>query len=112
MKPPILSRKLTLETPERVADGAGGFAIDWQPLGVLWAEILPGTGRERALHQLPRSLVPLRIFVRAAPVESPSRPIAGQRFREGSRIYNINAVTEKDRSGRFLLCHADEEVAT
>ena len=112
MKQLNLNRKLVLEDPQRVPDDAGGFATDWQPLGTVWASISPGTGRERALHQLPRSHVPLRVFVRAAPVASPSRPVAGQRFREGSRIYNINAVTEKDQSGRYLLCHADEEVAT
>ena len=36
---PILSRKLTLETPIRVADGAGGYSIDWRPMGTLWAEV-------------------------------------------------------------------------
>lgn len=112
MKTPMLNRQLVLEAPQNVADDAGGFVTEWQAIGALWAQISPGTGRERALHNLPRSLVPLQIFVRAAPAGSPSRPIAGQRFREGSRIYNINAVTEKDRSGRYLLCHADEEVAT
>ena len=112
MMMPNLNRKLILEAPQRVPDDAGGFVVNWQPLGTLWAEIAPGTGRERALHQLPRSHVPLRIFVRAAPVDSPSRPVAGQRFREGSRIYNIDAVTEKDQTGRYLLYHAEEEVAT
>jgi len=112
MMMPRLNRHLTLEAPERVPDDAGGFSTDWQPLGTLWAQISPGTGRERATHNLPRSYVPLQIYVRAAPAGSPSRPIAGQRFREGTRIYNINAVTERDKDGRFLLCHAEEEVAT
>jgi len=109
---PKLNRQLTLETAVNTPDDAGGFTTEWQALGTLWAQINPGTGRERALHNLPRSHVPLQIFIRAAPVGTPSRPIPGQRFREGSRIYNINAVTEKDKAGRYLLCHADEEVAT
>ena len=109
---PKLNRQLVLEDAHRVPDDAGGFEIAWQALGTLWAQITPGTGREKAAHNLPRSHVPMRILVRAAPVSSPSRPQAGQRFKEGARIYKINAVTEKDRTGRYLLCHALEEVAT
>jgi head-tail adaptor len=50
--------------------------------------------------------------VRGAPVGVPSRPEAGQRFREGSRVYRIEAVAEKDPQGRYLTCFATEEVAT
>ena len=109
---PHLNRKLILERAERVPDDAGGFIETWQALGSLWAEVRPGTGRERARHTLPRSSVALRIMVRAAPFGAPSRPEPGQRFREGSRIYKIEAVTEKDVRGQYLLCHALEEVAT
>lgn len=112
MMAPKLNRKLALQRPELVADDAGGFAETWQTLGTLWAEVRPGTGRERARHNLPRSQVPLQIFVRAMPIEAASRPIAGQRFIEGNRIYKIDAVTEKDVNGRYLLCHAQEELVT
>lgn len=111
MKAPTLNRQLVLEDAVRVSDNSGGFTVIWTGLGAVWAHVAPGTGREKALHNLPRSHVPLQIYVRAAPVGSPRRPQAGQRFREGTRIYNINAVTERDRGGRFLLCHAQEEVA-
>lgn len=33
MTRPDLSRRLLLEGPVRVPDGAGGFAETWQPLG-------------------------------------------------------------------------------
>ena len=36
------------------------------------------------------------------------RPIAGQRFREGARIYPIIAVAEADPEGRYLVCYAEE----
>ena len=45
MSSPRLNRKLVLEAPERVSDGAGGFSEAWVPLGVLWAEIAARTGR-------------------------------------------------------------------
>jgi len=110
MKAPSLNRALVLEDAFRTPDQAGGFAVVWQALGTLWADISPGTGRELARHELTISRVPLRIIVRAAPVGSPARPNAGQRFREGSRVYTIAGVSEWDTSARFLMCHAFEEV--
>lgn len=111
MKPPVLNRKLTLETPERVADGAGGYVTTWVALGEHWAEIRPGTGRDRALEVMTVARVPLRITLRAAPEGAPSRPRPEQRFREGARIFRILAVTEADAGGRYLTCFAQEEVS-
>ncbi|MGB4908701.1 MAG: head-tail adaptor protein, partial [Tabrizicola sp.] len=53
---------------------------------------------------------PYRITVRGTPTGSPSRPKAGQRFREGTRLFLIQAVTERDQFGRYLTCFAREEV--
>ncbi|MFZ3582332.1 head-tail adaptor protein [Loktanella sp. DJP18] len=111
MSLPLLNRKLMLEHAVRTPDQSGGYATVWQALGTLWAEITPGTGTERGANALALSRVPLKITVRAAPVGSDARPGAGQRFREGVRIYSILAVTERDSLARFLICHAQEEVA-
>jgi len=112
MKMPNLSRKLVLEDPVQVSDGAGGLTTTWTPLGVHWAQVTPGTGRERLDSSLPRSIIPLRILVRALPVTSNGRPYAGQRFVEGVRVFNIIAVTESGPGARFLTCHAEEEVTS
>ena len=111
MKTPVLNRSLVLEGPTQTPDGAGGYQRNWQPLGVLWAQIRPGTGRERAAFAATVSRVPVKITIRAAAPGSQSRPVAGQRFREGTRLYNINAVTESDPHARYLLCIAEEETA-
>lgn len=50
-----------------------------------------------------------RITVRAAPQGAPSRPTPLQRFRDGARLFAIEAVTEADPEGRFLVCFAREE---
>ena len=105
-----LSRQLVLETPQRVADGAGGFTLIWAALGVLWAEVLPGSGREAASEELVVAAVPYRITVRGAAVGSTARPKPEQRFRDGTRIFTILAVTERDPAGHHLLCFAREEV--
>jgi len=102
---PKLARRLLLEGADRVADGAGGFAESWAALGHLWAEVLPRTGREAA----DVARMGYRITVRAAGRDAPSRPRPGQRFRDGARLFRIEAVAERDPEGRYLICYASEE---
>jgi head-tail adaptor len=108
---PRLNRALVLEARADVPDGAGGFSVGWAGLGTLWAAVLPGTGREGGDEGVSIGEVPCRIVVRGAPVGAPSRPVAGQRFRDGARVFRILAVTEADAAGRYLTCFAREEVA-
>ena len=111
MKLPVLNRKLVLEAPERMPDGAGGYAETWAARGTLWAEVDARAGREAEAAGLALATVALRITVRAAPEGAPSRPAPGQRFREGTRVYRILAVAERDAAARYLTCFAREEVA-
>ncbi len=109
MRLPDLTRALTLEGPVTVADGAGGYAKSWAVLGTLWAEVLPGTGRDTAGEDVTLSTVPYRITVRAAPFGAASRPVPEQRLREGGRVFRILAVTERNGDARYLTCFAREE---
>ncbi len=104
-----LNRQLVLETPDTLSDGAGGYVQGWVPLGVLWAEVLPRTGRETGRNGAPVSRMSYRITVRGAPFGSDQRPAASQRFRDGNRIFTIQAVAEADPEGRYLICFAQEE---
>lgn len=107
MRPPVLSRRLVLEAPERVADGAGGYAETWVALGRVWADVAPrGAGQE---VDAIAARMDIRIVVRAAPLGAPSRPTPTMRFREGARVFRIEAVTEADATGRYLVCFAREE---
>ena len=106
-----LSRKLDLETRVRGADGAGGYVGGWTVLGTHWGAVEPSTGRLERGDGLARSRGAYRITVRAVPPTSVARPVAGQRFREGSRVYDIRAVVE-GTDARHLICYADEEVAS
>jgi head-tail adaptor len=112
MKPVNLSRALVLEEATRVSDGAGGFALVWAAVGTLWAEVLPGTGRDTAGEEVVLSTVPYRITVRGASQSAPSRPKVGQRFRDGSRVFTILAITERDEAGAYLVCFVREEIPT
>ena len=104
-----LNRRLVLETPTRVDDGAGGFALTWVQQGVLWGEVVAGAGSESAGVEVGLSTVPYRITVRGAAVGSPARPRPDQRLTDGTRVFAILAVTERDASGLYLTCFAREE---
>ncbi len=111
MKMPRLNRRLTLENATRASDGAGGFLETWSSLGVVWASVIPRTGRDSETGGAPVSAVSYKIIVRGAPVGHVQRPVPEQRFRDGSRLFQIRAVTEYDPDGHYLTCFADEEVA-
>ena len=104
-----LNRRLLLEAETRLPDGAGGFTAVWTALGSVWAMIEAGAGREVVALDRRAPKVPLTIILRAAPVGSPERPVAGQRLREGARRFRILAVAERDLRGLYLTCHAEEE---
>lgn len=106
-----LSRRLILEARQLTADGAGGFHETWTELGNHWAEIRPGSGRERTGQAGALSSQAMRITVRAAPDGTDARPQVDQRFREGSRVYRITAVSERDPQGKYLQCAAFEEIS-
>ncbi len=108
---PQLSRSLVLEDPQRVPDGAGGYVESWTALGTLWAEVSALSGRSADQQGASLSLQRYRITVRATPVGSTSRPRPDQRFRDGTRLFRIDAVSEADARGRYLTCFAVEEVS-
>lgn len=100
---------LILEDPQRVPDGMGGFHLDWQPVGRLWAQMRAGPGRERFAEVGAESTQTWRITVRGAPAGDPRRPRPDQRLRLGARLFRITSVAERDPHGRHLLCTAQEE---
>jgi head-tail adaptor len=101
---------MSLENPVRTEDGAGGHVTTWVALGTLYADVKTGTGRQSGGVVATLSKLAVRVIVRAAPVGAPSRPKAGQRFREGGRVFQIEAVAAFDRGAHYLTCFAVEEV--
>ena len=109
MSLPRLTRQMILEDPVRTDDGAGGYVTTWQPLGTLFADVKSGTGRQSGDLVATLSKNTVRVIVRAAIVGAPSRPKAGQRFREGQSTFRIDAVAPFDRGAHYLTCFAVEE---
>lgn len=111
MRVPHLSQPLELIKADTTPDGAGGWAQVWVTLGTLWAEVKARSGRETKGELGAVSSATYRITVRAAPFGQSNRPEPGQRFRQGARVWTIEAVAETDVQGRFLTCFAKEEMA-
>lgn len=112
MADPRLNRPLMLEVRQRSPDEAGGFIENWAARGTLWADLSARAGREAEGEATSVGRAAFRITVLAAPQGSPRRPQAGQRLRDGVRLFNILSVTEQDPGGRFLTCWTEEEVVT
>lgn len=109
MRPVRLNTPLVLEARAEAPDGAGGRAPGWLARGTLWAELRLVSGGERAEAGLALSRLVWRVVVRAAAPGAASRPVAGQRFREGTRVLGIEAVAMEDPAGRYLTCFCREE---
>ncbi|MCK0148814.1 head-tail adaptor protein [Marivita sp. S6314] len=107
-----LTSQLVLERLVAVPDGAGGQHESWEALGTVWGEVKPRSGRESLGEAGQVSVTGFRIMVRAAAQGHSARPLPEQRFRDGTRVFRINSVTEADPEARFLMCLCDEEVAT
>ncbi|MFV0244905.1 MAG: head-tail adaptor protein [Qingshengfaniella sp.] len=99
---------LVLETPDPVADGAGGAVPSWRALGTLWGAVEPAGAGEGLIGTAQLASLSYRVTVRAAP-GADTRPRPGQRFRHGTRLFRIRSVQESDAAGRFLRCDTEEE---
>lgn len=110
MKRSQLRWLVTLEEQVVVPDGAGGNVATWQTKGTHYACLEPLTGREFLDGSAGVSRVPYRVTVPGAPYGAPSRPHPKDRFRHGTRIFNIVTVSEADAVGRFVECRTIEEV--
>ena len=106
-----LNRRLVLEAQVPQPDGAGGESRSWVRVGDLWADVTARRGRRLGRGGIAVSRGVYVVTVRGAPVGDPARPLPQQRFREGTRLYQIQSVAEQDSQGRYLACLTHEEMA-
>lgn len=94
-----LNRRLTLEAPVAVSDGAGGTNVTWQPVAKLWAEVRSRLGNERQWAEALTSEATHLIRIRR------TRQLASNmRFTEGTRVFQIRSVIEDKRHWTDCLC--------
>ncbi|MBT8418867.1 MAG: head-tail adaptor protein [Silicimonas sp.] len=105
-----MTRKLVLEARDAVPDGAGGSSGGWVPLGTHWGEVTLRSGRQERGEAGARSRVSYVVRVRAVGPDQPSRPLPGQRFRDGARVFLIRTVADARSGAAYLDCLTDEEM--
>lgn len=98
-----LKRRLVLEAPIATPDGLGGATQAFETVAALWAQVEWLSGREIWRMGRPEQLSTHRITLRwRAGVD------AGQRLRDGSRIFDIRTAADPDGSRRRLVCLVEE----
>lgn len=97
-----LNRRLTLEAPLEVDDGAGGVTVSYQAVAILWAQLTPISARGAVDADRLAATVTHRIVMRRR-----ADVTARHRLRDGATIYRIVALRESaDR--RFLLIDGEQ----
>ncbi len=104
------TRRFVLEQRQDLPDGGGGLVESWMALGVHWAAVKPLSARERTTGGRSGAAVTHKAYLRGFEFGSAARPRPDQRFREGSRVFAIRAVTEADDRRELLLCWIEEGV--
>jgi SPP1 family predicted phage head-tail adaptor len=96
-----LRQRVTLQQPNDVPDGAGGFTRSWSDLASVWARIEPLSGAERLRAVQLESAVSHRVTLRYREGVS-----ASLRLKFGARVFNIRAVINLEERKDYLdlLC--------
>ena len=98
-----LRRRLVLEAPVSMPDGLGGATESFETVAALWAQVEWLSGGERWRSGRPEQFASHRITLRwRAGLD------AGQRLRDGARIFDIRAVADPDGGRRRLICLVEE----
>ena len=103
--PPVgaLRRRLVLEAAISMPDGLGGTTQDFETVAALWAQVEWLAGGEHWRRGRPEQEATHRMTMRwRAGVD------AGQRLRDGERLFDIRTVADPDGSRRRLVCHVLE----
>ena len=99
-----LNRRLTLQAPVEIADGAGGVTRSFADVTTLWASVEPVSARYDTVAAGAGATITHRITIRRGGPEVTTL----HRFAEGARVYQVVAVREADAERRFVVIQAEE----
>lgn len=97
-----LDRRLILQSPVEIPDGAGGVSRDYTAVGTLWGSVTTLGGRADIEAERPGAALRFRIVLRFR-----DDITTRHRLLDGAHIYRIVAVREIARR-RFLEIDAEE----
>lgn len=88
--------RISIQSAATTDDGAGGRYETWSDAFTVWAEVEPMTGREIYVNAQLQSRVDARITIRYKSELSDTQVTAKYRVKNGTRVYNIQAVRNLD----------------
>ncbi len=98
-----LRRRLLLEAAVTTPDGLGGTTQVYETVAAVWAQLEWIAGGERWRRGRLEQVATHRVTLRwRAGVD------AGQRLRDGDRLFDIRAVADPDGGRRRLVCLVQE----
>lgn len=98
-----MRHRLSLQEVSRSADAGGGADEDWVTVAVVWGEVRPTIGHERAVEDQIQGRLSHEVLIRSRPGVVPA-----MRFTEGERVYEIIAVIEAEGKKKLLKCLCEE----
>ena len=91
-----LRHRLTLEALSISADGGGGVADEWDEVATLWAALSPTRDFEESRGGKPEAQMGQKILIRHR-----ADLVSTMRFREGTRIFEIQTIRDVDERGAY-----------
>jgi SPP1 family predicted phage head-tail adaptor len=102
-----LRHRLTIESPQRLSDGAGGATVTWTQLASVWAHIKPVSARELRSAEQRAEKVTHEIVLRYRTDINSTMRLTGE-----GRTFNIEAIINEAERDRWLKCFCVEGLTT
>lgn len=99
-----MRERVTLQSPLRTGDGAGGSVVTWTEAATVWAKVEMPAGGEAALAERLEAQARLRLTLRHR-----DDVTTEMRASWRGRAFNIRALRDKDGRRRFLIIDCEEE---
>lgn len=92
-----MDRRVTLQRETRAADANGEMIGTWAPLAVVWAQVMPTSGREadRSAGEARAAIADARMRIRWSVLVSDLSPL--DRVLHDGRLHDVLAVREIGR---------------
>jgi SPP1 family predicted phage head-tail adaptor len=98
-----LRDRIEIQRATDTSDGAGGTLRQWAIHDVVWAKVVPGTGREFATAKQTMPALSHMVSIRYRSDLSPA-----MRIRRGSQILAIHSTADVNSRGQELLILCEE----
>lgn len=100
-----LRHTVQIQEPQRTPDDGGGATVTWTTMGLVWAKVVPVTGREDVQSHKRRSVISHNVIVRWRPNLSPLHRLVWT-----DRVLEILSVYDPGGRRRWLVCACLERV--